>query len=186
MKAMKAVFGGVGALLLGGMLAVAQGPGMGPGMGFGAHRPPMERAMGPMGQHGRWWKNPKVVEQLKLTDQQRKDMDAILQQHRENLIDLHANVEKAEVAMAPLIQADQPNEDAVLGQVDKVSQAKAALARARVQTRLATRKVLTVDQWKKLKAARMDFHRQVFMRRGFGKQFADHGMRMKDETPSQP
>lgn len=158
MKAMKAVFGGVGALLLGGMLAVAQGPGMGPGMGFGAHRPPMERAMGPMGQHGRWWNNPKVVEQLKLTDQQRKDMDAILQQHRENLIDLHANVEKAEVAMDPLIQADQPNESAILAQIDKVAQARAELEKGNARFLLALRAKLTPDQWKTLQAMRMERH----------------------------
>ena len=45
------------------------------GPGFGEHRPPLERAFGGQGDHGRWWNNPKVVEQLKLTDEQRKAMD---------------------------------------------------------------------------------------------------------------
>jgi hypothetical protein len=54
--------------------ALAQGPGggLGPGPGFGEHRPPMERAFGPQGDHGRWWNNPKLVERLKLTEAQRK------------------------------------------------------------------------------------------------------------------
>lgn len=59
--------------------ALAQGPGgMGAGPGFAGHRPPMERALGPEGDHGRWWNNPKVVERLKLTDEQRKAFDGIL------------------------------------------------------------------------------------------------------------
>ena len=63
------------------------GPGMGPGMapgmgmgpGFGEHRPPMERAFGPQGIRGRWWNNPKIVEQLKLNDDQRKRHDKDLE-----------------------------------------------------------------------------------------------------------
>ena len=68
--------------------AVAQGPGQdGPGApGFAGHRPPMERAMGGHGEHGRWWNNPKIVEKLKLTDDQRKAMDTIFQEHREKLV----------------------------------------------------------------------------------------------------
>ena len=47
--------------------ALAQGPGGGMSggggrvPGFGEHRPPFEKAMGPEGDHGRWWNNPKVV-----------------------------------------------------------------------------------------------------------------------------
>src|SRR5262249_10457386 len=103
------------------------GPGPG-GPGFGGHRPPMERAM--RGEHGRWWNNPTIVEKLNLTEDQRKAMDEIYQQHREQLIDLRASVEKAEVAMEPLVRADQPNEAAVLAQIDKVAQARAELEKA--------------------------------------------------------
>ena len=82
-------FGAMGLAIAGVLLAgtaLAQGPGggmgpgsgMGPRAGFGEHRPPMERAFGAQGAHGRWWNNPKVVERLKLTDEQRKSFDCIL------------------------------------------------------------------------------------------------------------
>src|ERR1035441_7253761 len=98
--------------------ALAQEPGGEPGPGhqarpdhqFGEHRPPFERAFGGPGIHGRWWNNPKIAEQLKLTDEQKKAFDATLLEHRETLIDLRGNVEKAELAMEPLIRDDQPNE----------------------------------------------------------------------------
>jgi periplasmic protein CpxP/Spy len=147
------------ALVASGVQAVAQGappppPGAGPGSGFGAHRPPMERMLGAGGPHGRWWNDPQVVEKLNLTDDQRKSMDDILQQHRENLIDMRANVEKAEVALEPLMGADQPNESAILAQIDRVAQARAELEKANARFLLALRAKLSPDQWKELQAVR--------------------------------
>jgi hypothetical protein len=89
------------------------------GAGFGDHRPPMERAMAGMGEHGRWWNDPKVAERLKLTDTQRKAMDDTLQQHRETLIDLRGTLEKSELELEPMMKEDQPNESAILAQIDK-------------------------------------------------------------------
>jgi periplasmic protein CpxP/Spy len=128
------------------------------GPGFGMHRPPMERLLGPGGAMGRWWNNPKVIDQLKLTDDQRKDMDQILLQHREELIDMRASVEKAELAMEPLLNVDQPNEQAVLAQIDKVAQARAELEKANARFLLALRAKLTPDQYKQLQAWRSQVH----------------------------
>ena len=75
------------------------GGGQGVGPGFGCHESPMQRAFGPTGAHKGWWNNPRLVEQLKLTDEQRKAMDAIMLEHRKKLIDLQGNLEKAELAM---------------------------------------------------------------------------------------
>ena len=135
--------------------ALAQGPGgPGSGPGFGDHRPPMERAM--RGDRGQWWNNPKVIEKLKLTDDQRKSMDAIFQQHREKLVDLRGNVEKAEIEMAPLVKADQPNESAVLAQIDKVAQARAELEKANARFLFELRAKLTPDQWKQVQEFRQN------------------------------
>lgn len=149
--------------------AVAQGPG-GPGAGlgsggpgFGDHRPPMERAM--RGDRGQWWNNPRLVEKLKLTDDQRKAMDAIFQQHREKLVDLRANVEKAEIEMDPLVKADQPNESAVLAQIDKVAQARAELEKANARFLFELRAKLTPDQWKQVQEFRQN---RQGMRRDWG------------------
>jgi len=135
------------------------------GPGFGAHRPPFERALGPQGEGqgrmSRWWNEPGMVEKLKLTDDQRKSMDQILLEHRETLIDLRANVEKAELAMEPLMKADQPNESGVLAQIDKVAQARAELEKANARFLLAIRGKLTPDQWKQLqdiRASRQERH----------------------------
>jgi periplasmic protein CpxP/Spy len=160
-----------------GGLAGAQGPG-GPGMGsrFGEHRPPMERAFGDDGVRGQFWNNPRIVAQLKLTDDQRKAMDGILQQHKVTLIDLRANLEKAEVTMEPLMKADQPNEAAILAQIDKVAQARAELEKGNARFLLAIRGQLTADQWKQVRAMRENHEARDGQRGGWSSSGGRHGM----------
>ena len=141
-------------LLAGTALAQGPGSGMGMGQGFGGHRPPMENAFGFHGAQGRWWNNPKVVERLKLTDVQRKEFDDIYMQHREKLIDLRANLQKAELALEPLVSDAQPNEAKILAQIDKVAQARAELEKANAAYLLAIRSKLTAEQWAQVQAER--------------------------------
>ncbi len=168
------------ALLMAGGAAWAQGPGSGPrmggpdgGPGFGMHRPPMEDALGPRGAHGRWWNDPALIEKLKLTDDQRKAMDAILLEHREKLIDLRAGVEKAELTMEPLMQDEHPNEGQILAQIDKVAQARAELEKANARFLLAIRSKLSPDQWKQLREQRSE-------------RMQRRGERLRDGGPGRP
>ena len=155
----------VAGVLIAGGLAVAQGPGgegmpggggmagtEGMGSGFGEHRPPMEKAFG--GAGGQFWNNPRIVAELKLTDDQRKAMDGILQEHRMKLVDLQASLKKAELGMEPLMKTDTPDQAAILAQIDKVAQARAELEKANARFLLALRAKLTPDQWKQLQAMR--------------------------------
>jgi len=130
----------------------AQGPEG--GLGMGPHRPPMEREMGPRGDHPRWWNGEHAIEKLKLTDAQRKAMDDIYMQHRLTLVDLHATLEKAELALEPLIGADQPDEGKILAQIDQVAQARAELEKANARMLLGLRRQLTPEQWKIMQADR--------------------------------
>ena len=153
----------LGVILAGSLLtgtAYSQMPGDGPmdGRGGGvtmrSNRPPLEQAFGGPGLQGRWWDNPQVIDKLKLTDDQRKQFDRILQEHREHLIDLRANLEKAELELEPLVRDDQPNESAILAQIDKVAQARAELEKANARYLLALRGKLTADQWKQVQEFR--------------------------------
>lgn len=145
-----------------GAQGMGAGPGMGGGMGhgvgegFGAHRPPMEGAFRTRGIEGRWWANPRIIAALKITDEQRKGMDEILYAHREKLIDLQADLEKANLAMEPLMNADEPNQAAIEAEIDKVVGARAALEKANADFLLDIRMKLTPDQWKQVKAFRAD------------------------------
>jgi Spy/CpxP family protein refolding chaperone len=116
----------------------------------------MERRFGPAGAQKSWWSDPRIIERLKLTDAQRKAMDGIMLEHREKLIDLKANLEKAELGMQPLMSADEPNDAAIVAQIDKVVQARGDLERANARFLLAIRDKLTPDQWKQVKDFRAE------------------------------
>jgi Spy/CpxP family protein refolding chaperone len=115
-----------------------------------AARPLLERALGVPG--GRWWTRPEMVQKLGLTADQTKKMDDTLQQFRLKLIDLKASVQKEETIMEPLIGAEQPDESKIVTQIDKVAQARAELEKANARMLLGIRRLLTPEQWNKLKA----------------------------------
>jgi protein CpxP len=110
--------------------------------------PPMRLAFR---DRGRWWNNPAIAQQIGLTDDQKKKMDDIFQQHRLKLIDLDAAVRKQEVVMQPMIEADQPDEAKILAQIDAIAQARADLEKENARMLFGIRSVLTPDQWKKAK-----------------------------------
>jgi len=162
----------------------------GPGDGPGA--PPMERAFHGM-EHGRWWDNPRVSQQLGLTDDQKKKMDDIFQEHLLQLIDLNAALEKQEAIMRPLVSADQPDETKILNQIDVIAQARANLEKNRARMLFGIRQVLTPDQWKKVQAfvrqgpPRMDDRRDGRGREwGPRKSVPDGGGMPKGQQPPPP
>jgi Spy/CpxP family protein refolding chaperone len=79
-------------------------------------------------------------------------MEAVFEQSRPNLMDLSATVRKEEMAMEPLLAADQPDEGKILAQIDRVAQARAELEKANGRMLLGLRRVLTPEQWKTLQA----------------------------------
>ena len=114
-------------------------------------RPPMERAFH-LGPRGRWWNNPDFVKKLSLTPDQQKKMEAVFEQSRPTLMDMSAAVRKEEMAMEPLLSADQPDESKILAQIDRIAQARAELEKTNARMLLGLRRVLTPEQWKTLQA----------------------------------
>ena len=113
-------------------------------------KPPLERALGVPG--GKWWTRPEMAQRLGLTAEQTKKMDDTFQQFRLKLIDLNASVQKEELIMEPLVSAEQPEESKIVGQIDKVAMARAELEKANAKMLLGIRRLLTPEQWNKLKA----------------------------------
>jgi Spy/CpxP family protein refolding chaperone len=99
----------------------------------------------------KWWKDSALMQRIGVSDEQIQKIEKIFQDHRLQLIDLHAALEKQEAILEPLVEADQPDETQVTAQIDKVAQARASLEKSNAQMLLAIRRVLTIDQWKKLR-----------------------------------
>jgi protein CpxP len=105
---------------------------------------------------GKWWTSPDMAQKLNLTEDQKRRMDDIFQQHRLKLIDLQASLEKEEISLEPLVGADQPDDAKVFAQIDRVALARAELEKANSRMLWQVRRVLTPDQWKQLQSATSD------------------------------
>jgi Spy/CpxP family protein refolding chaperone len=103
------------------------------------------------GKDQAWWKDPEMVKKLHISDDQVQKLDKIAQDHQIQEIDLRADLEKQYAVQRFQMEADPPDEAQVLGQIDKVSQARAKLEKSQVEMLLATRRVLTAEQARMLR-----------------------------------
>ncbi len=101
---------------------------------------------------GAWWKNSEIVRQLNLTDEQVKKVSKTFLDHKLQLIDLQADLDKQELRLQPLMDVDQPDASKVGAQIDLITAARGRLEKENAMMMLDIRRWLSVDQWKKLKS----------------------------------
>jgi Spy/CpxP family protein refolding chaperone len=103
---------------------------------------------------GKWWRSSEVAKKLQLSDSQIAELDKTFYDHRLKLIDYGAEMEKEDLKLQNLLDADVPNEGQVGSQVDQVLAARGKLEREYTMMNLDLRKVLSVEQWRQLKSIR--------------------------------
>jgi Spy/CpxP family protein refolding chaperone len=108
---------------------------------------------------GKWWKNSEIVQQLGLSQEQTEKIEYTFFNHRMQLIDFRAELQKEEMRLQPLMEADQPDEEKVSAQIDRVLAARGKLEKTNAMMMLAIRRILSVDQWKKLEKIRQERER---------------------------
>ena len=103
---------------------------------------------------GKWWQNPDVVSKLGLNDSQITQLNQVFYNHKMKLIDYGADMEKQDLKLQTLLDADQPDEGQVNAQVDQVLAARGKLEREFTAMNLDLRKQLSLEQWRQLKTIR--------------------------------
>lgn len=97
-----------------------------------------------------WWDRP-VVRSLGLSDDQVKQVRAIIRDSRDRLIQLRAAVASAEGALSDEFGEDPINRDKAEAAIQRVVAARGELMRAISQMSLRLRQVLTYSQWQELR-----------------------------------
>jgi periplasmic protein CpxP/Spy len=100
---------------------------------------------------GKWWQNPDVVSKLGISDSQVSQLNQVFYNHKMKLIDYGADMEKQDLKLQTLLDADQPEEGQVSSQVDQVLAARGKLEREFTMMNLDLRKQLSLEQWRQLK-----------------------------------
>ena len=101
---------------------------------------------------GSWWQDSQIAQKLQLTDNQITQLTQIVTQHRVVLQSGVQEEQKANQALENLLATEQPEDDLVNAQVDQVLAARNKLQREFTTMNVDFRKVLTLEQWKQLKA----------------------------------
>src|SRR2546428_6019096 len=120
------------------------------------------------GELGKWWQNSEIAKKLQLNDGQISQLDQIFYEHKLKLIDYGAEMEKQDLKLQTLLDADVPNDGQVEAQVDQVLAARGKLEREFTLMNLDLRKVLALDQWRQLKSIRRPnggFGDKIFFRK---------------------
>ena len=120
----------------------------------GAMGPKFQKRIMVRREMGRWWKDPETAKKLQLNDGQISQLDQIFYEHRLKLIDYGSAMEKEDLKLQNLLDADVPDEGQVSSQVDQVLSARGKLEREYTMMSLDLRKVLSLDQWRQLKTIR--------------------------------
>jgi Spy/CpxP family protein refolding chaperone len=111
----------------------------------------------PMGvPPGRWWERPRVAEQLALGEEQKTKLESAALASARGMIDLKAEVEKAELDLKAAADIEPLNVAKVREAFKALQQARVRLESERFEMLLKFREVLTQEQWRKLQELKRD------------------------------
>jgi Spy/CpxP family protein refolding chaperone len=108
-----------------------------------------------LGPPGRWWDEKSFAKSLGLSGEQKKRMDVIFAENKGTLLNLYHSLEAEETGLERLTTGAHLDEEQIFRQIDKVTDARAALEKANAHMLLEIRKQMTDEQAEKLDAHRM-------------------------------
>lgn len=101
---------------------------------------------------GRWWRRPEIVQRLNLTDEQQDMLEAIFRSAAPDLIDLKADVDKANIALRGEIDRPQLDRAAIHRAAVKLNDARGKLFERELMMLADMRGVLNDAQWNRMRA----------------------------------
>ena len=99
---------------------------------------------------GKWWKRPRLAEEVGLTADQQQQIEKIFVHSRPKLIDLKADLEKKQLALQVAMEDRGVERREVEKKIEAVETARAELQKARALMILDMKQVLKPEQWERL------------------------------------
>jgi Spy/CpxP family protein refolding chaperone len=106
---------------------------------------------------GKWWENERLATAIDLTDDQREQIRERVYAHAHRMIDLKADVQKAELELVNLVMNSDFEADTARKLYVDLQKARQALEMERFEMLLGVRGVLTDEQWQKIQEIRRRF-----------------------------
>lgn len=113
---------------------------------------------------GKWWENPRLVERLRLTSEQQEAIRELVVEHARRMIDLNADVKRAELDLAERVDREPLDPKAVRAAFAALQTARQRLEAERFELLLGVRQSLTPEQWDELERIRQDLRQHLQQR----------------------
>jgi Spy/CpxP family protein refolding chaperone len=117
-----------------------------------ARKVPSPDPNGPLINGGAWWTNNIILAALGLSDDQKSKIGRVFENHSRNIMNSTGFLEKEEMQLARLLEAESIDHVAVLNQTNRVIQSRGEVERETAAMTLEMREQLTRDQWMKLQS----------------------------------
>ena len=101
-----------------------------------------------------WWSKPVIARQLNLTNAQRQQIRATVIQYRPRLIDIRAEVSKAEIDLQAQFDREPIDQAQANQAIERLIAARTDLTRTLSQMSLKLRTLLNEQQWRDLQRLR--------------------------------
>ena len=101
---------------------------------------------------GKWWRRPEIVQSLNLSDEQQDRLETIFRASATELIDLKAEVDKANIALRGELDRPQLDRAAIHRIAVRLSEARGRLFDRELGMLVEMRGVLTDPQWNRMRA----------------------------------
>ena len=104
---------------------------------------------GPALWEGAWWNSP-IVQNLDLSEAQRKDIRGTVREYRGHLLDLREAVQRADSELEIALGENPLDQRKASEAIEHLATARGELTRTLSQMTLRLRTILTSDQWQEL------------------------------------
>lgn len=129
----------------------------------GAERDPLVSAV----PRGKWWKMPRLAEELKLTDEENDKLDDLFLNYRRKVIGIKSAMERGWLELDNLLEKENLDEAAALEEFTKVKTARSDLATEGFRFLLEVRRILGPERYQRLKASFKQIRKKT-IRKGYG------------------
>ena len=100
---------------------------------------------------GKWWRRPEIVQSLNLSDEQQDRLETIFRASATELIDLKAEVDKANIALRGELDRPQLDRAAIHRIAVRLGEARGRLFDRELGMLVEMRGVLTDPQWNRMR-----------------------------------
>jgi len=113
---------------------------------------------------GAWWTNTTIVAELGLTEDQKTKINRAFENHSRTIVYNSGQLEKEEMQLARLLEAEPIDRTAVSNQTNRVIQSRGEVERETAAMTLEMREQLTRAQWMKLQALQLQLNARRVVR----------------------